>query len=144
MRLWSGIEREGTQTGVKTLFVESAHVLATDLLKIKDVAIKCNISRIYLGAGKTDVLALCAEWPEILNGFDVIVETSCTSIQHLAQVEKFENVILRNDISLKDYSSVVPKIDNGESVTLYYGAVTNSLATLRDGIYTDSDTIIQI
>lgn len=144
MRVWEGIEREGAQTGVKTLFVESARILMLDLHKIRNVAKKRGISRIYIGAGKLDVIQLEETWNEVLIDYDVVIETTPQNLDNIVSIDKFQSVVLRNDISLNDYSNVVPKIDNGKSVTLFYNGIKNTIDTVQDGLYTDTDKIIEI
>ena len=143
MRIWEGIEKEGAQKGVMTLFVESKRITCAKLTLICRIAKKRNISRIYLGAGKVNVTYMYKRWHKVLGNYDVVIETAPRYLSKLPQHERFYNIVLRNDITIS-YKNIIPKIDNGKSVALYYGAVENSLKTLKDGIYTDSDTIIQI
>ena len=144
MRAWVGLEREGREKGVNTLFVESDCVLASDLYKIQDAAKKRGINRIYLGAGKRNVIYICKEWPIICGSMKVVIETTPNFLRNLTHIKKFKNVILRYDIQLKDFSNIVPKIDNGSTVAMYYDKEENLLDTLKDGIYTDSDQIIEL
>jgi len=144
MRLWAGIEREGAQTGVKTLFVESNRVGRADLTIIRSEAKKRNISRIYFGAGKIDVKFISKDWVKVFKGFEVVVETTLQSLCYLHFRSEFKSIILRNDILLSNYKNIVPKIDNGKQVTLYYDGVTNDISSVKDGMYKDTDEIIEV
>lgn len=144
MRLWEGIEKEGAQIGIKTLFVESKRITYDKLLLIRDVAKKRSISRIYLGAGKVDIIYLYKKWYEILKKIEVVVETTSPHIRYLSSLDAFSSVVVRIDIDVKEYSNIIPKIDNKKVVTLYYNGVENSISTVKNGMYTDTDKEIVI
>ena len=142
MRMWIGKEREGKKKGVKTLFVEATLLDTLTLKKVCSVATKHSISRIYIGAGKVDVIGLSKDWFNILQGFDVAVETTAKNVSKLCHTEKFGEIIIRTDLSLKSLANVTPKIDNGEKVRMYYGHEENSISSVKDGYYTDSDVLV--
>lgn len=144
MRAWVGIEREGAQKGVKTLFIESNRISRTDLPLIRSAARQRSISRIYLGAGKIDVKFISKDWVKKFKDFEVVVETTARNLNFLHFREQFSAIVLRTDIEMSNYKNVVPKIDNGEKVTLYYHGVMNSINTVTDGMYADTDKIIEL
>lgn len=142
MRMWIGKEREGKKKGVETLFVEAPWLHILRLKKVRSVAKEHSISRIYIGAGKVDVTRLSKDWVNILQGFEVVVETTAENVSKLCHTEKFEEIIVRTDLSLESLDNVTPKIDNGKKVLMYYGYLENSLSTVKDGYYTDTDILV--
>ena len=135
MRIWEGIEKEGKDQGIKTLFIECARILRKDLIVIKSIAKKRNIQRIYFGAGKVDVRYLYKGWVSILQEFIVILETTPQSLRNINTLHKFKSVVIRNDIQLNTIDNIIPKIDNGEQVAMYYNRVENNINTVKNGMY---------
>lgn len=142
MRMWIGKEREGKKKGAETLFVASMWLDADSLRKVCSVAKEHSISRIYIGAGKVDVVELSKEWVNILQGFQVVAETTAENVRSLCFTEKFDEIIIRTDLSLTSLKNVTSKIDNGEKVFMYYEYVENSLSTVKNGYYTDTDILV--
>ena len=142
MRMWIGIEREGKKKGVRTLFVETIWLDELTLKEVRNVAKEHVISRIYIGAGKVDVKGLSKDWVNILQGFDVAVETTAKNVDKLRHTEKFSEIIIRTELSLTLLDNVTPKIDNGEKVRMYYGHEENSISSVKDGYYSDSDVLV--
>ena len=142
MRMWIGIEREGKKKGVRTLFVETIWLDELTLKEVRNVAKEHVIIRIYIGAGKVDVKGLSKDWVNILQGFDVAVETTAKNVDKLRHTEKFSEIIIRTELSLTLLDNVTPKIDNGEKVRMYYGHEENSISSVKDGYYSDSDVLV--
>lgn len=142
MRMWIGKEREGKKKGVETLFVEAPWLHKIRLRKVRSVAKEHSISRIYIGAGKVDVKRLSKYWNNILQSFEVVVETTAENVSKLCYAEKFDEIIVRTDLSLESLENVTPKIDNGKKVLMYYCYEENSLSTVKNGYYTDTDVLV--
>lgn len=142
MRIWKGQEREGRDTGEMTLFVESEHVTTHVLEKARTLARENGISRIYLGAGKTDILSLCS-WADTLRGFRVIVETTAQNLDKLVERGNFIAVILRTEVGgMESVANIFPKIETANSVAIYYNSTSNSTADVNCGLYTETDTLL--
>lgn len=142
MKLWYGIEKEGRDLNEKTLFVCEKFLTRVDLVFISKIADSYGINRIYLGAGKKNVLRLYPQWYNILNSSNVVIETTLSTLRNIPRAELFSEVIIRNDV--KEVSSnIVFKADDGKKVALYYARYTNSTLDVKNGMYED-DKIIEI
>ena len=141
MRIWKGIEREGFDKGIMTLFVESTVLTNEQLQRVKQCAAEHIINRIYFGAGKQNIVSM-SKWADMFRGFKVVVETTYPCLHYLADAEMFNQIIVRMEVSSKISSKIAPKIETEREVLVYGLAIKNSISAVESGIYTDTDTII--
>ena len=132
MRIWVGLEKEGADTGNKTLFVEASSIDSTQVLVIRQLASENEVSAIYFGAGKVELLRFSRDI-SLLNDFYTIIETAIVEkMQVYGKI--FHNVIVRFDI--KDIkTNVTFKLDNGKFVAVTTDYALTNIREVRDGMY---------
>ena len=144
MRIWKGIEREGKSKGILTLFIEASILCQDDIEKIDTIASKNDLKRLYFGAGRIDwekeslslVKKLCDK------GYSVTIECSYSNYYNNKVLLNFKEIIVRIDTKIIPLPNVTVKLDNNKSVAMFYNPIYTSLATLKNGMYTDSDILI--
>lgn len=149
MRLWVGKEKEGLDNGIETLFVESECLDEVELDIVCREAKKRLIKRIYLGAGKKDITYLSPCWVKKMSEYDVMIETSVQNFSKVSTCTEFADVVVRMDLQSDTLDniildSIIPKIDTGKQVALYYDYFDNETDKVVDGMYSDTDKEIKL
>ena len=83
MRMWYGKEKEGECDDI-TLFVQTHFLSDERVLQVRKSANDYNVSRIYLGAGRTDLEGITGDALDILrimsSSFKIVVETTAAFV----------------------------------------------------------------
>ena len=146
MRLWIGKEQEGIKKGTTTLFVDATSINFGQEKVIEQYLRKHKVSRVYLGAGKNDLLDFSTTLLDsTLKGFEIVVE--CTlkkSSIWIPFLNRIDELIVRIDNETIDArcEKIVLKIDNGSTVGLFYDRVINSIDTVKNGMYANDDKLV--
>lgn len=143
MKIWKGPEREGKDIGKDTIFVESSVLDFCVINKVKEIAKKEKISRIYFGAGRVDILKIEAQCLNGLNNAYLIAESSYNNLSILLSEIRFNERIARLDLNAQDKAkNIKAKIDYGDKVSFFVDSIETNLKTLKKGLYTDTDTLL--
>lgn len=163
MKIWKGPEMEGPDKGAMTLFIKDEYPSGLYIIDMLDENPECT--RLYLGAGRTDVIGL---WPTQPNGsteeatnefgklirhcnkkkIQVVMEVSLEGYAKVPDFvfEECDQIIVRiqnkllND--LRDSDCI--KVDDEKNVrVISLGNMhKTTLDTLYDNIFTDVDIIL--
>jgi hypothetical protein len=141
MKIWKGVELEGEDKGVVTLFVKGITIECRRVVDILKMHTDCK--RVYLGGGRTDVEEIfeCAAMSSYCsaNSIDIIVETSVVGLSKMPE-ELFDDatqIITRIDEAMFDKLSTTDliKIDSGKDVHVI--AKGNMIPTNLDTLNVD-------
>lgn len=145
IRIWKGIEREGLEKGVQTLFVEAPRLVAPFAQIISNIAEREGIQRIYCGAGKMDVEYIAPSFflnlsPKIKK---VVFETTERNLDVLLDFQQYIScTILRYEMPTGVTAQILPKFEFLDKVAIFAEATYNSISSVKDGLYADSDTLL--
>jgi len=160
MKIWKGLEMEGNEKGIMTLFVKDSHPCGEVVMKYLLESPECT--RLYLGAGRTDVIGLFPEdsedlaKQELLDLFDycreekikVIVESSLENLENMPEIifDDCGQVIVRIQdkrlLRLCDQDLI--KLDDEKTVRICAreDMEFTSLKDLKDDLFTNTDVIL--
>lgn len=146
MRIWVGKEQEGNNKGALTMFIEGREINHDQEKVILNLIDKYEITRVYLGAGKTDLLHFPGTLLETsLASFEVVVECSLQNVRKWNALLPYvsELVIRIDDYTIDALSKkTVLKTDNGKVAALFYDRVINSIEAVKDGMYANDDKLV--
>lgn len=149
MRVWIGEEREGTDKGIMTMFVEGEIIDCSDITPLLINHPECK--RVYFGAGRKDVTTifglkqLYADFPNTKLVLEVSVKDNNAIRKQLDTTIKYISDIIvrvyREDLILGETDII--KVDNGSDVWTHpLDEMTNtSLHDLNKGLFSN-DTLI--
>jgi len=122
MKIWKGLELEGSDKGFMTLFVGGTHVESKTIVDV--LCSNKDVKRVYLGGGRIDVVTVSDVY--LLSGYclsekiSLVIESTANGLKIMPKdlFEQVEQVIVRFDEALVDLLSEtdIIKIDTGKSV----------------------------
>lgn len=143
MRMWYGREKEGECADI-TLFVQT-DVLSDRLVwKVRKAANDYNVSRIYLGAGRTDLEGITGDALDTLRvmsaSFKIVIETTAAFIDTAEELDGIAGeIILRHEVpnlTRPRKSRLSLKIDNIYNWCAVAGRlIATDITGLKDGLY---------
>lgn len=139
MRIWIGYEQEGREQGMQTLFVESRIITSKKIDLIKYYAKQTSIKRIYLGAGKKDILCCLTNLKQLKENENKIVY-ECSRIRKQKWLLDINEIILRQDVNFQEIKKLQSKIDNGLIVKMYEKEIYNDI-NVKNGTYKEDIVI---
>lgn len=146
IRIWVGQEQEGKCVGKKTLFVETQELTIQYIKEILRCAKMHNTKRVYLGAGKIELLKYDVSQIQTLldAGCEIIIECLFSNRAIYDNIISFiSQLILR--IECDNYNvqdKYVFKIDDNRNACIYQDPWVNNLQGVYKGLYTQTDKLI--
>lgn len=143
MRMWYGKEKEG-DCAEKTLFVQTDVLSDKRVRQVRKAANDYNVSRIYLGAGRTDLEGITGDALDILRimsaSFKIVIETTAAFIDTAQELDGIaDEIILRHEVpnlTRPRKSRLTLKIDNIYRWCAVAGRlIATDITGLKDGLY---------
>lgn len=148
MRIWKGLEMEGKDKGVMTLFVSSPVIGYEEMCLVKKY-ITDDIKVVYFGAGYsntnyfTDSAIQIVENIKNTRKIKYVLETNNAQSLDYKIIEYLDNVIVRNKYCGKiDVSKIICKVEANNTVYIYPGidsAYVTNLDNLKNGQFVGTD-----
>lgn len=142
MRIWIGEEQEGPEKGLSTMFVEARFLTRRKGRRVARYMEAYNPSRLYLGAGKKDVVFVSKDFLSCVYGPQIIMETSRPTPALLRRLGRSVQVVARLDLpAWAQAYNIDPKIDYQNAVRIYTHFTQNSTQGVTDGMYKNDKLI---